>query len=111
MPATIIDHPEHITVADIDNQPDRGVRSAMIERVAAGSGTNVRNRQPAHSSHHTDYLGLFEGDERIAVAVIHLGPAVVTLTRGDNNFRDLGRHVPIIRHLGGEQRKGVCCLA
>jgi hypothetical protein len=32
VPATLIDHPERITVEEIDSQPDRGLRTALIER-------------------------------------------------------------------------------
>ena len=52
-------------------------RARKAQRVAAGPRTDVRNRQPAHLPHHTDHLGLFERHERIAVAVVHLRPAVV----------------------------------
>ena len=47
-------------------------RARKAQPVAAGSCTNIRNRQSAHLSHHPDNLGLLKGDERISVAVVYL---------------------------------------
>ena len=86
-------------------------RARKAQLVTAGSCTNVRNCQPAHLSYHPDNLGLFEGNERIAVAVVDLRPAVIALAGRDNDLRDFGRHVAIKRHLEGQQRQDLCCLA
>src|SRR5215472_5891038 len=73
---------------------DRPVAHPRSQSAARGGRFLYQRPQPSARAppHHSDHLGLLEGDERISVAVVYLRPAVVALARGDDKFRDIAWH-------------------
>jgi hypothetical protein len=89
VPATIIDHPERITVEAIDSQPHRDVRTAMIESYGAERYWQDTRRNPT---------GFIHASQHVANAVENWGAATgaevevtrETLCEGDpRNYEEI----------------------
>src|ERR1035437_4637637 len=70
---------------------DTRAGGGQAERVTASAAADIRHRQPRHITGQGGEVPLFKQDQRIILAVIELGPAVIT-GLGRQDF-----HIPRVR--------------